>query len=169
MTNECSVCLEEIALTTGSATMACGHCFHIGCLARWLTKNQSCPYCRHEANEHERINEDLEEDESTEYEEDSEEGDARDEDMGEQWVRVGTGRWITIRQRQQRQEPLAIPEYNEEAHALWVFRKTMEMLESGEELGAQKELPRPAIELPEIRYTYRDHLIDPHDGGYETD
>ena len=164
MTHDCSVCLEEISQTTGSSTMACGHSFHIRCLGTWLLQHETCPYCRHEANEHERINKELQDDESTEYEDEEESV----EDEGEQWVRVGAGRWITIRRREQVQQPLAIPEYDEEAHAFWVFRKTMEILESGEELAAQKEIPQPAVVLPEIAHGYWDHLADPHD-GYETD
>lgn len=142
--------------------MACGHCFHIGCLARWLVKNESCPYCRHEANEQERIEEDKEEDESTEYEEEDE------EEEQDTWVRVGRGRWITVRERQQRQDTFEIPEFDEEAHALWVFRKTMELVESGEPVSAQKDMPAAEVKLPEVSRGFWEYLSDPHD-GYETD
>ena len=65
---ECSICLTEINTTTGSATLCCTHTFHFGCLARWMLKNESCPNCRHEANEKERINEDEESETDSEYE-----------------------------------------------------------------------------------------------------
>jgi hypothetical protein len=165
MTHECSVCLDEITQATGSATMACGHCFHIKCIGRWLNNNETCPYCRHEANEHERIEEDKEEDDASE---DDDEDDDSVESEGEQWVRASDGHWITIRQRNRRAGILDIPEYDGEAHAFWVFRKTMEMMESGLELTVQKELPKPEVLLPEIRHGYWDHLNDPHN-GYETD
>jgi hypothetical protein len=166
MTNDCSVCFDEISKTTGSATMACGHCFHIGCLSRWLNKNETCPYCRHEANEHERIEEDKEQDEDDDNEDDDESVD--EEDDGEQWVRASSGHWITIRQRNRSAGILDIPEYDDEAHAFWVFRKTMEMMESGVEITVQKELPPPEVLIPETPYGYWDHFTDPHN-GYETD
>ena len=124
-THNCSICLDDILSTTGSATLSCGHHFHIGCLGRWLVKNESCPYCRHEANEKERIAEDEENSES-EYEDEGEyEDDSEEENEGPyMWRRVGPGHWVSV-------EILKpIPEFNEEEHALWVFRKTMEMLDN---------------------------------------
>lgn len=68
--------------------MACSHSFHFGCLVKWFgsqaDKNlhESCPCCRHEATEHERLPEgepegeseaDSEESEDEESEEDSDE------------------------------------------------------------------------------------------------
>ena len=163
MTNDCSVCLDEISQTTGSATMACGHSFHIGCLARWLNKMETCPYCRHEANEHERIEEDKEQDEDSEEDDDSLEDE--EEDEGDDWVRGSSGNWITIRRRNRGAGVLDIPEYDDEAHAFWVFRRTMEMMESGAEITVNKELPKPEVVLPEIPHGYWDHLHN----GYETD
>lgn len=171
-TNECSICMEELAKTTGSSTMACGHCFHIGCLARWLTKNETCPYCRHEANEHERFQELADDDSEEEYDSDDDE-EEENEDNGEEWIRVGNGRWISVTRRAnvQRTQNLEIPEYDEEAHALWVFRKTMELLESGQEIQPQKELPsiNQSVALPRLHENdaYYSRLYNPHD-GYET-
>lgn len=41
---ECSVCTET-AVTDGFTTV-CGHVFHVGCLAKWLAHNTTCPNCR---------------------------------------------------------------------------------------------------------------------------
>ncbi len=126
-THNCSICLDDILATTGSATLSCGHHFHIGCLGRWLVKNESCPYCRHEANDKEKIAEDQEDDEESEYEDDEYEDEEDDyPNYTRVWRWVGPGNMVNV-------EVLKpIPEYNEEEHALWVFRKTMEMLENGE-------------------------------------
>ena len=150
MTNECSVCLDEISQTTGSATMACGHCFHIGCLGRWLTKTETCPYCRHEANEHERIEEDKERDEESEYEEDNDSMDEEDENESydgaiNNWIRGSSSRWINIRRNASPSAILDIPEYDDAAHALWVFRTTMDMLENGEEIRVPKVAEDAAV------------------------
>lgn len=163
--SECSICFEQLAKATGSSTMACGHCFHIGCLARWLTKNETCPYCRHEANEHEKFQELIDDESEEEYDDESDD----EEEHGEDWIRVARGRWITVAQRDSQIQNLNIPEYDAEAHALWVFRKTMELLESGEEIQVQKEVPKlnTQITLPTLREGYYDHLAYPHD-GYET-
>jgi hypothetical protein len=45
----CSICLHNFKakdrLTMGRV---CGHVFHQDCLAMWLPKSTSCPYCRHD-------------------------------------------------------------------------------------------------------------------------
>ena len=38
---ECSICLD-----TTDVTLPCKHTFHGACLAKWLIKNPTCPYCR---------------------------------------------------------------------------------------------------------------------------
>lgn len=126
--HNCSICLDDILQSTGSATLSCGHQFHIGCLGRWLVKNESCPYCRHEANDKEKIAEDQEDDD-IEYDSEYEDDDEEEDDYPHYtsiWRWSGPGNMMTL-------EILKpIPEYNEEEHALWVFRKTMEMLENEE-------------------------------------
>lgn len=144
--------------------MACGHHFHIGCLGRWLLKNESCPYCRHEAVEHERIEDDASED-SDSLDDESE----YESDHDGEWIRAGNGRWISVVRRQARLAELPIPEYDEEAHALWVWRTTMEQLEAGAEIAPMKVLPVPKIELPEIKRDFYDYLADPHDGYHSGD
>lgn len=44
---ECSICLEVIG-ESGCQTLTCKHSFHVVCLEKWLTTNESCPNCRAE-------------------------------------------------------------------------------------------------------------------------
>ena len=47
MPDECSICLDEIAVaTTGCVQLACSHTYHLGCISRWYQTNPSCPECR---------------------------------------------------------------------------------------------------------------------------
>lgn len=47
MTDDCSICLEEIsARNTGLTELTCGHKYHPRCIGKWLIKNPSCPECR---------------------------------------------------------------------------------------------------------------------------
>ena len=81
---DCSICYDEITLATGKVELSCSHSFHFSCLTSWFktqTGNeltQSCPCCRHESNEHEKMAterpiEDEDEDEDDEDEDDEEE------------------------------------------------------------------------------------------------
>ncbi|OMO64774.1 Zinc finger, RING-type [Corchorus olitorius] len=47
----CSICLGELAVGSEAACMPCSHMFHRSCILPWLTKVQSCPYCRFDLNE----------------------------------------------------------------------------------------------------------------------
>ncbi|XP_068644915.1 E3 ubiquitin-protein ligase SGR9, amyloplastic-like [Aristolochia californica] len=40
---ECVICKEELR---EACELPCSHVFHRVCIARWLTKNNTCPYCR---------------------------------------------------------------------------------------------------------------------------
>ncbi|XP_068667776.1 E3 ubiquitin-protein ligase SGR9, amyloplastic-like [Aristolochia californica] len=40
---ECVICKEEL---TEACELPCSHVFHWFCIARWLRKNNTCPYCR---------------------------------------------------------------------------------------------------------------------------
>jgi hypothetical protein len=42
---ECSICIAPHA-RSGSVKLACGHCFHAQCIARWLGRARTCPVCR---------------------------------------------------------------------------------------------------------------------------
>jgi hypothetical protein len=87
---DCSICFEAITAQTGSTTMACSHSFHFGCLVKWFgsqaDKNlhESCPCCRHEATEHERLpegGEAEEDDEDSEEESDDDDEEESDESL----------------------------------------------------------------------------------------
>lgn len=49
----CSICLNDITRETGVATLACGHSFHISCIAKWSStpETSTCPMCRHRLGE----------------------------------------------------------------------------------------------------------------------
>lgn len=143
-TLECSICCDEIGCAR--ATLACNHTFHLGCIGRWILKNESCPMCRRAMEEKERIAEDAEGDEESEeeWDDDGDDEDDEEDDDGEEndnrslfWRRIGPGHWVVVK------NPLQIPEFDEEAHALWVMRKTFEMAEdsgSVEAGGVQPQL-----------------------------
>lgn len=58
---ECPICFEPITKETGIVKMACTHSFHFACLGSWFSmqfankQKESCPCCRHEANEKEGL------------------------------------------------------------------------------------------------------------------
>ena len=58
---DCAICYDAITAATGKVELSCSHSFHFSCLTTWFaTQNgnnhtQSCPCCRHESNEHEKI------------------------------------------------------------------------------------------------------------------
>lgn len=80
---DCSICYDEITSATGKVELSCAHTFHFSCLTKWFGtqasngNTQSCPCCRHESNDHEKMPEssEAEDDETDEYESESEEGD----------------------------------------------------------------------------------------------
>ena len=112
---DCSICFDEIEASKGQVTLGCQHHFHLGCIGRWILKNETCPMCRHETSEKEKIlntNEELQWDDDDEDEEEEE-----DEGM----------------------DATDIPEFNEAAHALWVMRKTFEMIEDGQSISTETD------------------------------
>ena len=127
---DCTICFEPIDERTGSATLSCGHIYHFGCLARWILKTQTCPYCRHQTNSFETIYADEESEESeSESEYESTTVSEHEEQPSLRWVRVGPGHWRTF----PRLIP-EIPEFDEEEHALWVFRSFFQEVEQTETL-----------------------------------
>lgn len=53
---ECSICYTELTSDTGKSVLGCGHEFHIKCVGQWLLSGSaSCPLCRKESGELERI------------------------------------------------------------------------------------------------------------------
>lgn len=58
MSDECSICLECINVsTTGRVEMSCSHTFHLKCIGKWLNNNSSCPLCRSPPSEMEMLEE----------------------------------------------------------------------------------------------------------------
>ena len=41
----CAICYDEMENDTKAKRLPCAHCFHYGCLRRWVEKNTACPYC----------------------------------------------------------------------------------------------------------------------------
>lgn len=58
---ECSICYSEINGATGKVELSCSHPYHFSCLTKWFDKqrmkgsSESCPLCRHVANEFETM------------------------------------------------------------------------------------------------------------------
>ena len=53
---ECAICYTELTSETGKSVLGCGHEFHIKCVGQWLLSGSaSCPLCRKESGELERI------------------------------------------------------------------------------------------------------------------
>lgn len=56
MSNLCAICYSDIvAEKTGITTLRCSHSFHLGCIARWILKSETCPCCLSEVTEFEKI------------------------------------------------------------------------------------------------------------------
>jgi hypothetical protein len=125
---ECCICLDSLVKETGVYTSSCGHLFHLGCIGRWILKNESCPYCRHEFVEKEKIAEDEEESEEEEEDYDADEDEQSFTGQGLRWRRTESGRWRVFTGQH-------IPEFDPEVHALWVMRKTFEMLENEQSIA----------------------------------
>ena len=54
----CPICMEAIlARVTGVTQTSCGHSFHFQCLVAWMSAGtrKTCPVCRAEPSEKERI------------------------------------------------------------------------------------------------------------------
>jgi hypothetical protein len=121
---ECSICLNELTTATGMVTLGCCHNFHLGCIGRWVLKNESCPLCRHELGEQERIAEDGPD--ATEVDEEEWEDDDDSEDEEEvpniRWRRLGVGRWIVEDEEEEDAAP-DMPGFNADDHALWNVRE----------------------------------------------
>ncbi len=46
--DSCPICQEEYERGDSVLKLPCAHAMHQSCLKSWLTKNNSCPLCRHE-------------------------------------------------------------------------------------------------------------------------
>jgi len=110
---DCSICCDAIEASSGHVTLGCQHRYHLGCIGRWLLKSETCPMCRKETSDKEKI---IKDDERLSWESEAEAED--EEDMFSE-------------------EDTDIPEFNEAVHALWVMRKTFEMLEDGQSIQSE--------------------------------
>eukprot|EP01047_Picozoa_sp_COSAG01_P064719 COSAG01_NODE_8616_length_2718_cov_31.588393_4_plen_180_part_00 len=45
---ECPICQDMMGDGQEYMRMPCSHAFHAGCLGRWLSRQHTCPMCRHE-------------------------------------------------------------------------------------------------------------------------
>lgn len=58
---ECSICYDEINSSTGKVELSCAHPFHFSCIAKWFDKQrlqescESCPLCRNESNDFQKM------------------------------------------------------------------------------------------------------------------
>lgn len=68
---ECPICYDEINAQTGVVTTSCGHSYHFSCITHWYAKQEvaSCPCCRKEPGEKEKLPEIQYEDDSDDEEE----------------------------------------------------------------------------------------------------
>jgi hypothetical protein len=126
---ECSICLSDITAATGVYTTSCRHSFHFRCAVTWFVNSEveNCPMCRHEMGENEKLPEEAEEEEEEEDEDEDEDEEEEEED--------------------------SIPEFNEEEHALWVFRKTFQMLDNNDSIMATERAYIPQQE--DVRWRSR--------------
>lgn len=53
--DDCSICYDSITALTGHCTLGCAHTFHLSCISRWAQNTASCPLCRKELGETERL------------------------------------------------------------------------------------------------------------------
>ena len=72
---ECPICYDEINAQTGVVTTSCGHSYHFSCISHWYAKQEvaSCPCCRKEPGEKEKMPEIQYEDEEGSDDEEEEE------------------------------------------------------------------------------------------------
>ena len=158
---DCSICLNAIKKETGETKLSCGHSFHIGCIGRWILKNESCPCCRTEMCEEARISEDNEPESESEYDDSDYDSDSDGEE---------SGLWQMVR----RIDP-DIPKFNEETHAFWVLRTTFQRIDEDLPITPVKDALPPPSDFRgwhERNHTARDRGAVtehwPRNSGYES-
>lgn len=64
----CPICYEDITAATGQVALGCTHSFHLKCVVEWLISHETCPCCRREVGDQERVSDLIDdgEDESIE-------------------------------------------------------------------------------------------------------
>jgi hypothetical protein len=80
----CPICYTDITEETGHVVLSCSHKFHLGCITKWFysVEVETCPCCRKETSEKEKMPLASEEEASAEEEDDND------------YVRLPTGNWV---------------------------------------------------------------------------
>lgn len=145
---DCSICYEAITDITGQTTLGCSHVFHFRCIVKWFDSQvdnnvkESCPCCRHEATEHEKLPEPVEED-SLESDEDREERiaqDAREERAYAKFV------WLKATKSQEELEDYAASKIAAMMRGHWAYRWYSQTIYSFRVFKAKQEIVKRAAE-----------------------
>ena len=123
---DCSICCDTINVWTGHVTLSCQHIYHLGCIGRWILKSTTCPMCRQETSDKEKI---LKDDETMSWASEDEDDESEIEED--------------------------IPEFDEAVHALWVMRKTFEMIEDGQSISSEPSTQEVTIPLHTEIHVFR--------------
>jgi ankyrin repeat protein len=81
---DCAICFAEITAETGQTTLSCGHPFHVRCIVRWFQRPDgagTCPCCRREPTEFERVSDLSGSASESDSDSDDEEEDEDEEDL----------------------------------------------------------------------------------------
>jgi hypothetical protein len=52
---DCPICHDAINADSGITTLACSHSYHLKCITRWISEHETCPCCRKEVGDYEKI------------------------------------------------------------------------------------------------------------------
>jgi len=52
---DCPICYDAINTASGITTLACSHSYHLKCITQWFHQHETCPCCRKEAGEYEKL------------------------------------------------------------------------------------------------------------------
>ena len=183
----CPICFDEITVDSGQVTTSCKHTFHFKCLNTWYYRQlqnedgeESCPCCRTKPGEYERASVVSE---STESDAESQSIEFTPSHFtNTEWVRIGPRRWVIPSSDEDRlrilanlaservKDPLEIPAFSEEAHALWVLRH---LFEAPPEPAGPPQEPVDIMDRPKMlrkRGLYQGRTFWAHIGnGYNLD
>ena len=124
---DCPICYDAISAASGITTLACSHSYHLKCITQWFHQHETCPCCRKEAGEYEKVHKKSVltrlERTQTYVSENAFTGDIDamiDEVIQElagsvslpvsRWIRLDSGLWIRDEAREPRQVPtLTLP------------------------------------------------------------
>ena len=84
---DCSICFSTLRSSVPTeALVPCGHTFHTECISPWLSRQDTCPVCRHKVengNEPQQRQEEVKREDDEEDDSYEEEDDSYEEDEGE--------------------------------------------------------------------------------------